>query len=54
MILLVDPPGVGKTAFYKQFILQSLAMETPIIFVTTEYGLSKVEASLRKKKREGM
>jgi len=49
MILLVGPPGAGKTAFCEQVILQSLTMETPIIYVTTEYDPSKVEASLREK-----
>jgi KaiC/GvpD/RAD55 family RecA-like ATPase len=49
MILLVGPPGAGKTAFCEQVILQSLAMDTPIIYVTTEYDPSKAEASLREK-----
>ena len=49
MILLVGPPGAGKTAFCEQVILQSLAMERSIIYVTTEYDPSKVEASLREK-----
>jgi predicted hydrocarbon binding protein/KaiC/GvpD/RAD55 family RecA-like ATPase len=49
MILLVGPPGAGKSTFCEQVILQSLAMDTPIIYVTTEYDPSKVEESLREK-----
>jgi KaiC/GvpD/RAD55 family RecA-like ATPase len=49
MILLVGPPGSGKTTFCEQAILQSLAVDRPIIYVTTEHGPSKAEASLREK-----
>jgi predicted hydrocarbon binding protein/KaiC/GvpD/RAD55 family RecA-like ATPase len=49
MILLVGPPGSGKTTFCEQTILQNLAIDKPIIYVTTEYNPSKAEASLRKK-----
>jgi predicted hydrocarbon binding protein/KaiC/GvpD/RAD55 family RecA-like ATPase len=58
LILLVGPPGSGKTTFCEQTILKSLAMDRPIIYVVTEYspleaekalkeqGLSKVEPSI--------
>jgi predicted hydrocarbon binding protein/KaiC/GvpD/RAD55 family RecA-like ATPase len=49
MILLVGPPGSGKSTFCEQTILQNLAIDKPIIYVTTEYDPSKAEASLREK-----
>jgi len=49
MILLVGPPGSGKSTFCKQVALQSLAMDRPIIFVVTEYGPSEAERSLRER-----
>ena len=47
MILLVGPPGAGKSTFCQQVALQSLAMDRPIIFVVTEYGSSEAERSLK-------
>jgi len=47
MILLVGPPGSGKSTFCQQAILQSLAMDKPIIYVTTEYGPSEAERALK-------
>ena len=49
VILLVGPPGSGKTTFCQQVALRSLAMDKPIIFVTTEYGSSDAENVLREK-----
>jgi predicted hydrocarbon binding protein/KaiC/GvpD/RAD55 family RecA-like ATPase len=49
MILLVGPPGVGKSTFCQQAVLQSLAMDRPVIFVTTEYGSSEAESSLKER-----
>jgi predicted hydrocarbon binding protein/KaiC/GvpD/RAD55 family RecA-like ATPase len=49
MILLVGPPGTGKSTFCQQVALQSLAMDRPIIYVTTEYDPSKAEEALREK-----
>jgi len=49
LILIVGPPGAGKSTFCEQTILQSLAMDKPVIYVTTEYDPSKAEASLREK-----
>jgi KaiC/GvpD/RAD55 family RecA-like ATPase/predicted hydrocarbon binding protein len=47
MILLVGPPGSGKSTFCQQVALQSLAMDRPVIFVTTEYGPPEVERGLK-------
>jgi predicted hydrocarbon binding protein/KaiC/GvpD/RAD55 family RecA-like ATPase len=49
MILLVGAPGSGKSTFCQQAALQSLAMDKPIIFVTTEYGPSEAERALRER-----
>ena len=49
MILLVGPPGSGKSTFCQQVALQSLAMDRPIIFVTTEYGPSEAERALKER-----
>jgi RecA-superfamily ATPases implicated in signal transduction len=49
LILLVGPPGSGKSTFCQQAILQSLAMDKPIIFVTTEYGPSEAERALKER-----
>jgi len=49
MILLVGPPGSGKSTFCEQAILQNLAVDKPVIYVTTEYDPSKAETSLREK-----
>jgi len=47
MILLVGAPGSGKSTFCQQAALQSLGMDKPIIFVTTEYGPSDAEKAMR-------
>jgi predicted hydrocarbon binding protein/KaiC/GvpD/RAD55 family RecA-like ATPase len=49
MILLVGSPGSGKSAFCEQTVLQSLAIERPIIYLTTECGPSKTEARLKER-----
>jgi KaiC/GvpD/RAD55 family RecA-like ATPase len=49
LILLVGPPGAGKTTFCQQSILQNLAMERPIIHVTSENDPSGAEKALREK-----
>ena len=49
LILLVGPPGAGKSTFCEQAILQNLAIDRPVIYVTTEYDPSKAEASLRER-----
>jgi len=47
MVLLVGSPGAGKSTFCQQVALQSLAMDRPIIYVTTECSPSEVEKELR-------
>jgi predicted hydrocarbon binding protein/KaiC/GvpD/RAD55 family RecA-like ATPase len=49
MILLVGSPGSGKSYFCEQTVLQNLAMEKPVIYITTEYEPDKVWQSLREK-----
>jgi predicted hydrocarbon binding protein/KaiC/GvpD/RAD55 family RecA-like ATPase len=49
IILLVGSPGSGKSAFCEQTVLQSLAIERPIIYFTTECGPSKTEARLKER-----
>lgn len=36
-ILIIGPPGAGKSTFCKKVILQNLAVNRPVIFITTEY-----------------
>ena len=47
MILLVGPPGAGKSIFCQQAVLQTLPLDKPVIYVTTEYGPSRVEDALK-------
>jgi len=42
LILLAGPPGAGKSTFCQQAALNSLAMDRPVIYVTTEHGPSEV------------
>jgi len=49
MILIVGPPGSGESTFCEQIVLQNLAIDRPVIYVTTEYDPSKAEASLRER-----
>jgi len=48
MILLVGPPGSGKSTFCHQTVLSNIEM-MPVIYVTTESAPSKVIDSLRQK-----
>jgi KaiC/GvpD/RAD55 family RecA-like ATPase/predicted hydrocarbon binding protein len=47
LILLSGPPGAGKSTFCQQVVLNGLAMDRPVIFVTTEHGPSEVENRLK-------
>ncbi|TET93824.1 hypothetical protein E3J33_01150, partial [Candidatus Aerophobetes bacterium] len=49
LILLAGPPGAGKSTFCHQAVLNGLAMDRPIIFVTTEHGPSEVIDLLRER-----
>jgi KaiC/GvpD/RAD55 family RecA-like ATPase len=42
IILLVGPPGAGKSYFCYQTVLNHLAIKKPIIFVTTEHAPSDI------------
>ena len=47
LILLVGPPGSGKTTFCYQSILRNLTLDRPIIYVLTESSPSETEKSLK-------
>ena len=49
LILLAGPPGAGKSTFCHQAVLSGLAMDRPVIFVTTEHGPSEVIDLLRER-----
>ena len=49
LILLIGPPGSGKSTFCEQTILHSFTFDRPVIYVTTEYDPSKAEEALREK-----
>jgi len=49
VVLLVGPPGAGKSTFCQQTVLHSLAGDRRIIYVTTECGPSEVERALRER-----
>ena len=48
MILLVGPPGSGKSTFCHQTVLSNIEMR-PVIYVTTESAPSKIIDSLKQK-----
>ena len=49
MILLVGPLGSGKSTFCEQVMLHNLAVNTPIVYMTTERDPSKTEDALKEK-----
>ena len=46
MVLLVGPPGAGKSTFCQQAVLSNIEVR-PVIYVTTESAPSGIEESLR-------
>ena len=49
LFLLAGPPGAGKSTFCHEVVLSGLAMERPVIFVTTEQGPAEITGLLREK-----
>jgi KaiC/GvpD/RAD55 family RecA-like ATPase/predicted hydrocarbon binding protein len=49
LILLAGPPGAGKSTFCYQVVLNGLALDRPVIFVTTEQGPAEIVGLLRAK-----
>jgi KaiC/GvpD/RAD55 family RecA-like ATPase/predicted hydrocarbon binding protein len=49
LILLVGAPGAGKSTFCHQAVLGGLAMDRPVIFVTTEHSPTEVIGLLGEK-----
>jgi predicted hydrocarbon binding protein/KaiC/GvpD/RAD55 family RecA-like ATPase len=49
LTLIVGPPGTGKSTFCHQIVLNGLAAEKPVIFITTEQNSSAIAALLREK-----
>jgi predicted hydrocarbon binding protein/KaiC/GvpD/RAD55 family RecA-like ATPase len=49
LILLSGPPGAGKSTFCHQAVLNSLAMDKPVIFVTTEHGPAEILGLLKER-----
>jgi len=49
LMLLAGPPGAGKSAFCHQAVLEGVAMDRRVIFVTTEQGPAEVTGLLRER-----
>jgi KaiC/GvpD/RAD55 family RecA-like ATPase len=49
LIMLVGPPGAGKSTFCQQVVLKSIAAERPIIYITTEQSPTGVTGLLKEK-----
>jgi KaiC/GvpD/RAD55 family RecA-like ATPase/predicted hydrocarbon binding protein len=48
-VFFVGPPGSGKSKFCQEVVLHNLAINKPVIFMTTEYGSDEAEAFLKEK-----
>jgi KaiC/GvpD/RAD55 family RecA-like ATPase len=49
LILLAGPPGAGKSTFCHQVVLNGLAVDRPVMFVTTERSVSDIMTLLSEK-----
>jgi len=49
LVLLTGRPGAGKSTFCHQVVLNGLALEKPVVFVTTEHGPSEVTDLLKER-----
>ena len=49
LMLLAGPPGAGKSTFCRQMVVNGIASERPVLFVTTEQSPSEVLGLLREK-----
>jgi predicted hydrocarbon binding protein/KaiC/GvpD/RAD55 family RecA-like ATPase len=49
LILLAGPPGAGKSTFCHEVVLNGLAMERPVVYVTTEHSPTEVIGLLSEK-----
>jgi KaiC/GvpD/RAD55 family RecA-like ATPase len=49
LVLLSGPPGAGKSTFCCQVVLNTLAIEKPVIFVATEQSAAEIAALFKEK-----
>ena len=49
LILLSGPPGAGKSTFCHQAVLNGLAVDKPVVYVTTDHGPHEVIGLLNEK-----
>ncbi len=52
LILLTGPPGAGKSTFCHEIVLNGIASDRPILFVTTEQSPAEIMTLLREKGME--
>jgi predicted hydrocarbon binding protein/KaiC/GvpD/RAD55 family RecA-like ATPase len=52
LTLVIGPPGAGKSAFCHEIVLNGLATERPVLFVTTEQSPTEIMDGLREKGME--
>ena len=49
LVLLTGAPGAGKSTFCHQVVLNTIALDRPVIFLTTECAPDDVKVLLREK-----